>query len=227
MHTKSSDGEYSAFEVVKMAKDNDLDIIAITDHNNTDSIDEAKKAGEILGVKVLPGIELSTRYNGKKIHILGYFFSDVYNEEEFQNSLRLIRNHDIDGLKDFLLGKVSVKKDVERNRIDVTTGIEILRYFGAIVILAHPIKIKKYLLDEILKLNFHGIEAKYFKNTYEETEKFIKIAEENNWIYTAGSDFHTDKKVDKRHGIIGEVFLTESEIEKFIAYKEIANIGTC
>lgn len=73
IHTIISDGYYTPTEVVIMAKEAGLDIIAITDHNTIDGIEEALEAGEKTGVKVIPGIELSTRYKGRKVHVLGYF----------------------------------------------------------------------------------------------------------------------------------------------------------
>lgn len=85
IHTTASDGFCTPAEVVIMAMEKDFDIISITDHNTTYGIEEAIKAGEILGVKVIPGIELSTRYNGTKIHILGYFVNDAFKDEVFQS----------------------------------------------------------------------------------------------------------------------------------------------
>lgn len=84
------------------------------------------------------------------------------------------------------------------------------------MVLAHPVKIKDEIIEDILELDFHGIEAVYFKNTEEETKCFKRIAMEKDWFYTAGSDFHTDKRIDNRHGKIGDVYLNKEEIEKFI-----------
>jgi predicted metal-dependent phosphoesterase TrpH len=72
VHTKASDGDYSPTEVVKKAKEAGLKTIAITDHDTLNGIDEAQKAGKKFGVQVIPAIELSTKYKGKNIDILGY-----------------------------------------------------------------------------------------------------------------------------------------------------------
>jgi len=68
-------------------------------------------------------------------------------------------------------------------------------------------------------MQLNGIEAIYWKNSQDETDYFKKIAKEKGWFYTAGSDFHTDKRLDKRHGRVGEVFLNKEEIEKFLNRK--------
>lgn len=52
-----------------MAKENGLSVIAITDHDTVDGLEEALKAGGEFGVRVIPGIEISVKENGA--HILG------------------------------------------------------------------------------------------------------------------------------------------------------------
>lgn len=215
IHTTASDGICTPTEVVIMAMEKGVDIISITDHNTTYGIEEAMKVGEILGVKVIPGIELSTRYKGEKIHILSYFTKDNFKDEFFQSALRYIRKHDIKSLQVLLDNKIEVNKDCEKNRIDTKTGVEILKYFGGVIVLAHPVKIKAELVNEILNLGFDGIEAIYSKNSKEDNDYFKNVAAKKGWFYTAGSDFHTNKIEDNRHGQIGEVYLNKEEIRDF------------
>ncbi|MFC3884150.1 PHP domain-containing protein [Bacillus songklensis] len=72
LHTTASDGDYSPQEVVQKAYDKELKTIAITDHDTLDGVNEAVKAGLNLGIRVIAGIELSTKYKGKTVDILGY-----------------------------------------------------------------------------------------------------------------------------------------------------------
>jgi predicted metal-dependent phosphoesterase TrpH len=218
MHSVASDGDRTPSEIIVMAKEKGLDVMAITDHNSTDSVDEAKRLGEILGIKVIAGLELSTRYKGKKVHVLSYFMNDKYKDITFQKVLKHIRNHEIEELKSLIGSEIEITRDEIKNRIDTRTGIDILRHFGGSVVLAHPVKVKKEILEDILKLHFDGIEAIYSKNTIEDTKYFKAIAETKGWFYTAGSDFHTDKRLDSRHGQIGQVFLSEKELEIFIKH---------
>lgn len=92
-HTTASDGKLSPRELVDLAKEEALDIIAITDHDNTDGLGEALKRGEEIGIKVISGIELTTRHNGESIHLLGYFKGDNYNSPSFQNYLKELQKH--------------------------------------------------------------------------------------------------------------------------------------
>ncbi|WP_123039950.1 PHP domain-containing protein [Cohnella candidum] len=73
-HTTASDGRHRPAEVVRMAKEAGLAAVAITDHDTVAGITEALAAGEEYGIRVIPGVEISTSAEGKDIHILGYGF---------------------------------------------------------------------------------------------------------------------------------------------------------
>jgi predicted metal-dependent phosphoesterase TrpH len=95
LHTKASDGKLSPSELVNLAKEQSIDLIAVTDHDTIIGIDEAVSEGNVIGVKVIPGIELSTLYNGKNVHILGYF-KDMNNiDNNFKNYLKEMNEHRI------------------------------------------------------------------------------------------------------------------------------------
>jgi predicted metal-dependent phosphoesterase TrpH len=50
-----------------------LEALSITDHDTFDGYDAAVPIARQAGLKLIRGIELSTRYNGASIHLLGYF----------------------------------------------------------------------------------------------------------------------------------------------------------
>ncbi len=72
-HSTASDGQYAPAELVALAKERGIEVLALTDHDTTDGLAEAHAAGETLGVRVIPGIELSAR-EYHTFHILGYAF---------------------------------------------------------------------------------------------------------------------------------------------------------
>ncbi|WP_332694894.1 PHP domain-containing protein [Halalkalibacter lacteus] len=88
VHTKASDGDYSPTDVIKKAKEAGLKTVAITDHDTLEGVEEAQKAGIEFGVQVIPAIELSTKYKGKSIDILGY---NITAGEELNNILLRMR----------------------------------------------------------------------------------------------------------------------------------------
>ncbi|MFC0562382.1 PHP domain-containing protein [Halalkalibacter alkalisediminis] len=88
VHTKASDGDYSPTDVVKKAKKAGLKTIAITDHDTLEGIAEAQKAGKHFGIQIIPAIELSTKYKGKSVDILGY---NITVGEELKSTLLRMR----------------------------------------------------------------------------------------------------------------------------------------
>ncbi|MDR3597181.1 PHP domain-containing protein [Clostridium sp.] len=214
IHSTFSDGKCTPKEIVMLSKKENVDIIALTDHNNTSGIDEAISTGKELGVQVIPGIELSTMYNDSRVHILGYFKDDSYKNELLIKILKNVKEHKVLPIRNLL--KKSIDFHNSRNKLHVETGIEILKFFGAIVILAHPVLLNKYNFNDIITKNFDGIEAKYFSNSTEDTNYFLKVAKDRNLLYTAGSDFHKPNKIHRIHGMIGDVSLDEKEIYNFL-----------
>ena len=76
MHSTASDGSLPAAEVVVAASRARLDAIALTDHDTLDGVPEAAEAGGRLGVRVVPGVELSAHDRGE-VHLLGLHISRV------------------------------------------------------------------------------------------------------------------------------------------------------
>lgn len=74
-HTRASDGMNAPAENVGLAKKHGLAGLAVTDHDTVAGVKEALAEGERLGVLVVPGVEISTRAEGKDIHVLGYFLN--------------------------------------------------------------------------------------------------------------------------------------------------------
>jgi predicted metal-dependent phosphoesterase TrpH len=74
LHTHSvfSDGTYTPSEIVAEAKRLGL-IVALTDHNTAAGLPEFMDAAQTLGVTAVPGVEFSTEYKGKELHLLGLF----------------------------------------------------------------------------------------------------------------------------------------------------------
>ena len=77
-HTNYSDGDYSPTELIKLAKKQNIKIIAITDHDTLEGIKNVPK--NIKGIKVIHGIELTAKVSKGRMHILGYNI-DINNEE--------------------------------------------------------------------------------------------------------------------------------------------------
>ncbi|MCY3918755.1 MAG: PHP domain-containing protein [Chloroflexi bacterium] len=73
-HSRHSDGVLTPTELIRRAGANGVRSLALTDHDTTAGVAEAQGAGEAIGVRVIPGVELSADLpDGGDAHILGYF----------------------------------------------------------------------------------------------------------------------------------------------------------
>jgi predicted metal-dependent phosphoesterase TrpH len=75
-HSTNSDGVLSAADVVGLAADAGVELLALSDHDTVDGVAEAVAAGEQHGLKVVPAVEISAIDEGasepRELHILGY-----------------------------------------------------------------------------------------------------------------------------------------------------------
>ncbi|MHC4417284.1 MAG: PHP domain-containing protein, partial [Planctomycetota bacterium] len=99
VHSNASDGSLSPRDLVRKARQEQVQVIALTDHDTTDGVEETISAGEQSVVTVVPGVEISIDYSPGTMHLCGYFI-DVNNEElkeglEFVQGARLSRNPQI------------------------------------------------------------------------------------------------------------------------------------
>lgn len=89
VHTQESDGSQTVEEIISLAHVNDIRILSITDHESTQGIAKAEKLASEVGIKIIPGVELLTNFQGHEVHLLGYF-KDI-NNPILQTRLKEIR----------------------------------------------------------------------------------------------------------------------------------------
>jgi 3',5'-nucleoside bisphosphate phosphatase len=90
-HSTASDGSRAPADVIREAKRIGLAAIALTDHDTVAGIAEAISVGEDLGVRVVPGVELSAVEGDVETHILGLHLSDTRELEAKLVALREMR----------------------------------------------------------------------------------------------------------------------------------------
>lgn len=99
-HTTWSDGSYSPRELVEWAYQHDIRTLAITDHDTTEGLNEALPITQTLGMDLIPGIEISTRFQEREIHVLGYFIN--YQDATFQTRIRGLQSTRLQRIQDIL-----------------------------------------------------------------------------------------------------------------------------
>jgi 3',5'-nucleoside bisphosphate phosphatase len=93
-HTTESDGTFTPRELVQEALSRSLDALAITDHDTFAGYDLALPSAEAVGLDLVCGIELSTKFHARSVHLLAYFPNEPP-DAEFRgwiNSLLASRN---------------------------------------------------------------------------------------------------------------------------------------
>ena len=89
VHTTHSDGVCSPCEVVVAAARVGLGALAITDHDTVSALPVARAEAAWWGIELIPGVELTSEYEGRELHILGYFFGD--DDGPLQDAMALLR----------------------------------------------------------------------------------------------------------------------------------------
>ena len=73
VHSCRSDGTMTPHELVDYALEKGLSALALTDHDTIDGLDEIMEYAKDKPIEIIPGIEYSTEYNQRDVHIVGLF----------------------------------------------------------------------------------------------------------------------------------------------------------
>jgi len=76
-HSNASDGTEAPADVVRRAAGAGLDVLALTDHDTVDGLQEAVEALPA-GLVLVPGAEISCRVDGTSMHLLAFLFDPTH-----------------------------------------------------------------------------------------------------------------------------------------------------
>lgn len=136
VHSNASDGTLTPTRLVAEAKKAGLSAFALTDHDTTDGVAEAKAAAEAVGIELVPGVELSTEYEGKEIHVLGLYINVA--NEALQKHMADFRDSR-DNRNVYMLEKLRAEG------FDITMEALETMFPDAVITRAH---VARYLLDK-------------------------------------------------------------------------------
>ncbi|MFI0353556.1 PHP domain-containing protein [Actinomadura sp. 9N407] len=122
-HSDASDGTRPPAEVVRRAREAGLDVLALTDHDTVAGWDEAWAALPD-GLTLVPGIELSCRYDGRSLHLLGYLFDP--DAPGLAGELARIRAHRLDRARSMVDRLRALGADVTWERVRELSGGEVV-----------------------------------------------------------------------------------------------------
>lgn len=87
-HTNHSDGKHTPEVLLSMALEQQIDYLAITDHDTVSALLTISPLPKDTALTIVPGIELSTSWNGQTIHIVGLMI-DPHNKALLQGTRQL------------------------------------------------------------------------------------------------------------------------------------------
>ncbi len=98
LHTTASDGLLSPAQLIEKVAETSLRVVAVTDHDSTEGIDEAiEAAGRYPRLSVVAGIELSSHTEKSEVHLLGLYID--HRDLELQETLRRFRVARVDATR--------------------------------------------------------------------------------------------------------------------------------
>ncbi len=90
-HSTASDGLLSPSELVELAYEQGVRIMALTDHDSTEGVGEARRAAaRYQDFTLIPGVEMGTDIPGGEVHLLGHFLDP--DDPELRDTLRRLRD---------------------------------------------------------------------------------------------------------------------------------------
>lgn len=104
---------------------------------------------------------------------------------------------------------------VPNRYLSVEDGLALLKKYGAVSVLAHPVIYTKNTLEDLLTYGFDGLECYYPQNHAGLTEKSLRLARENGLLITAGSDYHGIKD-DPKHGYLSSIVYDPEDVQPFL-----------
>ena len=155
VHTTASDGQYTPTDIIGMAAEKNIKIIAITDHDTVAGLEEGKKAAEKAGITLVQGIELNINNSAVNVngefHLLGLglknisssltkIIEDLINNRNFRNQ-EIVKKIQADGfdltleemLEDFpntVIGRPHFAAELVKKKIVKTRQLAFDKYLA-------------------------------------------------------------------------------------------------
>ena len=122
LHSTASDGSLSPAEVVALAAQRGLRVIALTDHDSTGGVDAAVEAAARLAaaLEVVPGVEINTDVPEGEVHVLGYYLD--HHDPGLQDRLSRLRAGRLDRGLGMVLRLRDLGLDVSWERVQEIAG---------------------------------------------------------------------------------------------------------
>lgn len=127
-HSTASDGLRTPGALVTAARDRNIRVLALTDHDTVENLDAVRQLCREHGIAFIPGIELSCEHQEESIHILGYFQGQGYQDPILRRRLERFREQrDFRALEIARRLKEHFNIEIDLSRLDLQEGASLGR----------------------------------------------------------------------------------------------------
>jgi PAS domain S-box-containing protein len=207
-HTNYSDGEQAPEVLAGNLASAGVRYAALTDHDTLEGLPRFQDALKKRGIAFLPGLELTTQFNGREAHLLGYGFDPEYPElTTTLLSLRQVRSMEVHSIAGSLRKVGSSRpNDTETSPavsaaphgyLEIGEAIALIHRAGGYAFWAHPLMFESdpeqldVMIGELKSKGLDGIEAIYTSFTETEQVSLRALAQKHDLLVCAGTDFHS------------------------------------
>ncbi len=204
-HTLFSDGELTPEVLVGHLAAAGIRYASLTDHDTLEGLPRFQEALKKHGIAFLPGLELTTQFNGREAHLLAYGFDPTF--PELTNtllSLRQVRNLEVHSIAGSLRKAGNIRShasDTSTNaapngQLEVGEAIALIHRAGGHAFWAHPLLFEsdleelELLVEELKSKGLDGIEALYASFSERDQTSLRYMAQKHALLVCAGTDFH-------------------------------------
>jgi 3',5'-nucleoside bisphosphate phosphatase len=167
LHTTYSDGIVGPADLVKLAAEKGVGALAVTDHDSIGGLDEAFVAARDAGVKIVSGVEVSTNWYGKAIHIT------VYGFDRENVVLRDFLKQQNENRKNYYVGKLESLNAIRKEK--GLTAISIRDFVSKNGTIFNGTKTAEFLIKQGLALDITS--AENLLHPFSSDQKFVSPAE--------------------------------------------------
>jgi PAS domain S-box-containing protein len=206
-HTIFSDGEQTPEVLAGNLASAGVRYAALTDHDTLEGLPRFQDALKKRGVAFLSGVELTTQFDGREAHILGYGFDPEYPElTSTLLSLRQVRSLEVHSIAGSLRKVGSSRPNdadtspavsaAPNGYLEVGEAIALIHRAGGRAFWAHPLMFESDLeqldamIGELKSNGLDGIEAIYASFSEIEQVSLRSLAQKHDLLVCAGTDFH-------------------------------------
>lgn len=202
-HTLFSDGELTPESLAANLANAGVRYAALTDHDTLESLPRFEDALKKRGMACLPGVELTTWFHDRELHLLGYGF-DPQHPDLLATllSMRQARELEVQSIAGALRKKglnppdssaISAAPD---GRLEVGAAIALIHRAGGKAFWAHPWLFEsdaqqlEAQVVELKALGLDGLEALYEPFSTGQRARLVEIAQKQGLLISAGTDAH-------------------------------------